>query len=617
MKLFGLVFLLGSSLSVAQYVLPHNELPADTIAVVGNRLINAKDFLERFELMPWKHKEQEARIEVTKENFLYSLIAEKLLSAEAAVQNLATDSVSTTMQYNLERMFVRDELYKREVLPKITVSPQEIRVGMKRFASDADVEVLGLLTEQQGMMLYRRYYRSKHKHAVLRYFRDSLYTPLDTVKVSYGDAEPQFEDALSALGKDSLSKPFESAAYGLVMIRLLRRYDNMKFVKLSGPERAYKVQEIISGRKQDSIAIETFKKFTSMQRAEANPNLFFPLADTLHAILVADSNSYKSGNLYHIPPAVISSLRRKFEAVLADTMVTIENEPPMTFSQVLIGLSDNNIVFPNLRLKYIQWVLNKNIKTVIQNEILSREGFKMHLQQSADVRHDVGTWMDKRRAEVLVQQIMDTISVTDREIDNEYQRDPSEYGATVLVNLQEILVDSLPLAKELREKLNNGEEMATLARTFSKRKSWAANGGISGYVDAATLGDLGMYALHAPTGKLQGPWRITGGLTIFKVLGRKIIDDSVRKNSSSLRNNIRKKLLLKKRQEELDTYIGTLAKRFGVTVNIENLRKLKTTTTNMFTWRNIGFGGRIIAVPPVTPETGWVEEWLRQQHLNQ
>lgn len=610
-------FVLLGQFAVSQFGYQTTQLPKDTLATIGKQVITATDFLERFELMPWPKKDIASRIEVTKLEFLRSMVAEKLLAMEAAAQQIGFDSVTQTMQYNLERIFVRDELYKSEVKPKISISPEELNIGLRKYAHELEIEVLGIVSKDEGETFYKKFKQSKNKSRTLRQFRDSLYVPLDTIQVSLGSVDPVLEDAAYAIDKDSVSKPIESKVFGWVMLRLLKKYTNPQYVKFSRTDQLHKVREMISSRKEDSLAAKAFIAVTAPQRAEAKPELFYLLADSIHAIMSLDSNAYRTKDVYYLTGSVLDEIHMKFSNRLQDVFVTFGSGEPMTFDQVLLGLSNNYVVFPNLRKDYVRWVLNNNIKTVIQNELLTREGLRKNLQQSENVRHDLSTWMDNRRSTLLMRAALDTVKISEMEIEEEYQKDPSAYGATVLVNIREILVDSGSVAKQLLEKVKRGEDFPKLARQYSKRKEWAKNGGESGFVDIHTLGELGLYVSRAKAGELVGPGKVKEGFTIFSLLERKVIDDSLRMNFTETKRSIETKLLGIKRQETLDRFIGTLAKKYGVTMNESGLRKTSTTTHSMFTWRHIGFGGRIMAVPSVIPQFEWVYEWQRQENLNQ
>lgn len=617
MKKVVVLLLLSARLVVSQANFKNQQLPQDTLAVIGSQVLTAKSFLERFELMPWPQKENIARKEFTKLEFLYSLVAEKLLAQEASFMQIGYDSVSMGIQYNLERMFVRDELYKQEVIPNVKITNDEIRTGMGRFAYELEVEVLGIISKSEGDLLYSKYKQSKNKRQAYNRFKDSLFVPIDTIQIAYGSGDVALENAAFEIDKDSLSRPAESTVYGWVMVRLLKKYSNPQFAKLAGSDQIHKVRTIISQRKEDTLASKTFASVTAAQRAEAKFELFFMLADTIRMHMLSDSIEYRSKNVYYLPVALLDVVERQFAAMRNEVFVTFSNGEPMTFGQVLLGLRNNYIVFPNLQKQYVEWVLNNNIKTVIQNELLTREGLRKNLQQSANVRHDLSTWMDNRRGMLLLHRIADSVSVDSLDIEDEYRNDPGAYGATVLVKLREILVDSVDLAKQLRERINKGEDFATLAGQYSKRRDWALRGGESHFMDVKKLGDLGMFASSAAIGEVEGPWRIKDGLTIFTVIERKILDDSLRANFAETRQRLRQKILKEKRQKAINRYIGTLAKKYGVTVDENALRGVPTTQHSMVTWRHLGFGGRIVAVPQVQRQSEWIYEWLRQEQLNQ
>jgi len=128
-----------------------------------------------------------------------------------------------------------------------------------------------------------------------------------------------------------------------------------------------------------------------------------------------------------------------------------------------------------LQKPIVYGIMNNNIKTVVQNEFLARDALKKNLQQSKQVRHDVGVWSGNRNSHLLMQQILDTITVTDREVLEYYKKNAELFGARVEVNVREILTDSLEFAQSLRKKIAGGEDMAMLAKKFTERKGVGCN----------------------------------------------------------------------------------------------------------------------------------------------
>jgi hypothetical protein len=53
--------------------------------------------------------------------------------------------------------------------------------------------------------------------------------------------------------------------------------------------------------------------------------------------------------------------------------------------------------------------------------------------------------------------------------------------------------------------------------------------------------------------------------------------------------------------------LASIAKEKGVDVYADRLKALKVTPIPMMTFRILGFGGKMLAVPFVTPELDWLE----------
>ncbi|MGE5313612.1 MAG: peptidyl-prolyl cis-trans isomerase [Acidobacteriota bacterium] len=619
MKRFRSILLLSIAV-VTSATFAQKQLPAvqkDTLARYGTIVVTAADFLERFELMPWPLKDNRARIELTKQEFLQSLVAEKMLALEAQRLGMGQDTASQEMLYSLQRMFTRDEVYKRDVLSKIRITADEIKEGMRRYASELRVIVYGLVSKKEGDILLKKLAISKNKEKTFETYRDSLYTPLDTLTVNFGGLDVKAEDAAYALKVGELSKPINTMPNsGWRMLKLIDKYTNEKYAKQSLPDQITTVKKIISQRHEDSIAVRVFSQYLSPQKAEADPALFKELADSVYSILRSDSAGHKAKNVYMLYQADLERLEQHFGDRGAMKFITSESGN-LTLGAVINGLKYNQVVFPSLREHVVQIVLNNNIKTVVQNEIIAREGMKRNYQQSENVRHDVGVWMDNRRGRLLMKAVIDTVTVNDAEIEEYYAMHAAEFGANVEVKVREILVDSGKTALDLRRRLDAGEDFGLLASKYSKRKAWARQGGLSELFPVSKYPEIGGYAAGSEPGRIIGPLKIPEGYTIFTLVERRIQDDSVRKNFAAVKQTIEKKLLDEKKQQTLNRYIAALGRKFNVSFDYEKLKRVQTTTTSMVTWRTIGFGGRILAVPMASPQTQWMREMPQQKSVNQ
>jgi hypothetical protein len=289
----------------------------------------------------------------------------------------------------------------------------------------------------------------------------------------------------------------------------------------------------------------------------------------------------------------------------------------MTLRDLLIGLEVTANEFPTLDRRAVRSVLERYIGVAIRDEILAREAIKIGLLRSPNVRHDVDTWMDSRKAYLVMQKVADTVKVTEAEIADFYLMQRQSHAPLTEINIREILSETDSAARALKRRIVAGEDMPLLAREYSMRIEWRRTGGESGFFRFDEHPDLWSYAMAADSGKLVGPYRLKDGFTIFKVLavGRK--DDSVRARLQDARRAIDGELLEAKIKATLDQYISRLASEYGISKREGVLSQVHTTPTNMVVFRYIGFGGRINAAPFLMEQADWVFRWLRGIKLDQ
>jgi hypothetical protein len=116
---------------------------------VGPIVITKQEFLNRYEMMPGINRRKND-IEGSKAEFLLSMIAEKLLILKARNEGWDNDSLVTIAVREVEKALVRDELYRKEVQQRITITEQEIAVGMRRALNDMKVYFLYARDERRS-----------------------------------------------------------------------------------------------------------------------------------------------------------------------------------------------------------------------------------------------------------------------------------------------------------------------------------------------------------------------------------------------------------------------------------------------------------------------------------
>ena len=496
-------------------------LPQDTLAVVGANVITARDLIERIEFMPWQDKEKSKRYDSSKVKALQSLVAERLLSLEGnQVASIAGDELLKLKTAAMEKMFVRDELYRREIKATITLSNAEIAEGLKRFAWELHLIAVGVRNRETGDSLCRRMKRNEGLLAALRELPDHGITAFDTVKVNHGGLDTAFERQAYLLGKSNIySPPFFSAAYGWVVAILLERTANPVYDKMNWGDRRYRVEETIRRQKEIERAKAYYASALFQQKARADSTVFADLARELRKLVLQESSAHKQNGLFAIRSDDVDQLLSVFRSRLRQPFVEMEHHP-LLLGEAIEALRSSGIGFTSLELNPLRIRLNAGIRMVIEQEFMAREGYRRQLQQSKSVRHDLDVWARYWASRYYMWDLNDTVRVSEDDQLEAMRQAIRDVGPLYRVNVQEILCPDISTAGRILDSLASGISFDMLARRNSLRREWAASEGVSGFFPLPKNPELSARAMVADVGTVVGPVHLPEGYSIFKVLGR-------------------------------------------------------------------------------------------------
>jgi hypothetical protein len=151
---------------------------------------------------------------------------------------------------------------------------------------------------------------------------------------------------------------------------------------------------------------------------------------------------------------------------------------------------------------------------------------------------------------------------------------------------------------------------------YNKREWTKQSEGEWGFFDAKSAGEIGRIASSLEVGEVYGPLKVPEGYSIFKLIGKKKYengyDDFKSKADDKL---IRIKLALNKMNTLINSKTISLANKYGISINEQLLGKVQTSELNTFTYRLIGFGGKIAAYPITTPMFEWFKDYKEQKEI--
>lgn len=294
---------------------------SEILAKIGPRTITVRDFLERIDLMPWQGKDNPATRDSAKIRALVSLVAEKLMAMKAADEGFVQNPKTSSSLKALERLMARDELYRMEVMNKISTQLEEVTLGLQRYALTLKLNTFAMNTKENADRLAD----------LLNSQSDSTRSPLstegtmshDTISIGFCDLVPGYEETVFALDSSGNARAAYAPEFGWTVFQLLDKSANASFKKESMQERQATVQHKLKKRKEQHFATLFLKQFFT-RSIEVDSVMFRVLADSLLASMRTDSAGHRPEG-FGIRDDDLENVRLALAPLLAKRFVTMNN----------------------------------------------------------------------------------------------------------------------------------------------------------------------------------------------------------------------------------------------------------------------------------------------------
>lgn len=604
--LLFLIFILLVNVSFAQ--------SNDSILVdLGTKKITVDEFVKRFEFTPWPRRNIKYIDTTLKQEFLNTLIAEKLLSIYGEQIKLDTVYELTQAIKNLEKMIIRDALYRKEIKNKVKLSEEEKNNAFAKSQITFYVKYIFAQDSAYIFNLYNKLLNGQDFDSTL-FTRPEYESQKFPMEVTYGTLREEIENEIYKTNTGEITRPlFSGKGYYIFKI------DSSRFAITLGPKEmsdSYrKAEKILRQRTEEKLYNEYFKKFFSKKRAEADGTVFWILADEIierFKFKFATQEPLRD-NSYFLDPDDVAEIEKKLGNQTKLNLIKLDkrNIPINDFLRALLfkgfSIDDTSRI-------YIATKLNKSIKSFIEDEFLAEEGYRQSLHLIPEVKNEIEMWKDFYYSMWFSQSLRKNIDVTEEEVIQYIKNRSIKSPEVILVNVQEILVDSLDQVEMILNKLKDGEDFGELAQKYSKRKWAAEKKGEFGFFPTNLYEEIGRVAEKLNIGEIFAPIETKEGYSIIKLLDKKIEKPNEEMTDfTELKDKIAKELKEKKFNEQRDKLVAELAQQHIKNINFELLNSTKVTALNMFVYRYMGFGGKMTAVPIIAPYTSWFEIFKKNQ----
>jgi len=217
---------------------------------------------------------------------------------------------------------------------------------------------------------------------------------------------------------------------------------------------------------------------------------------------------------------------------------------------------------------------DKFLDEIIKRELIYQNALKMKLNNDEEYIAKIEEFEKMTLISlILKKEVEEKAKVTEEEINAFFAKNEEKFRIGTELKASHILVETEEAAKDILDKINNGENFAKLAKAHSKDKGSAEKGGDLGFFGRGKMvPEFERAAMSLKIGELSGPVKTRFGFHVIKLTAIKEGDPA---NFEQSRESIQKQLISTKRKQLFDSYIETLKSSGNIEKDQAMLRSLK------------------------------------------
>jgi parvulin-like peptidyl-prolyl isomerase len=587
------IFCISISVFISLTIRAQNQ--NKVLAKIGTEQISPKEFKLRYEFFPFINTS--VNDDSVKSLFLYSLIAEKLFALEAKNSGLDETEKFNFVFKPLEKMFVRDALFEKEIKSKVKVENEEILEGIKKIDTKLTVEIFSSTDSNHIYRVFSDLNRGIPADSITNFDEK------DSSEITFGTMNDEvLEDSLFSFSSGKYTNPVKTGT-GWFVFYLKDKTSN---VITDDAATRKKVEDIIKNRRIEKKYYDYFGKIFKNKTTEADKDLFFILSENIFNVLkeknigITDTSSQ-----FYLDEGDFEKIKDNLRGNILNNIFFRVDNKPVTINDFLADLLLAGFSVKTINKNEINFKLSKLSKDLMEKEFLANLGYKQGLQNLPEVKEQLEMWKDNFLSQIYKNTFIDSARVNEKEVYDYYLK--SQNGEKVKqVNIVELLTDSLEIIGYVLDQIRNGKGFKELAAEFTERK-WTKNeGGEFGFFPVTMFGEIGRIANDMKIGDIYGPIKVDEGYSLFQLIDVKETEDSIVQSFVDVKDRMRNELMYKKFNGVLTKRIIELADKYKIDIDEGAFNSINLMKIKMFVHRFMGFGGRISAVPFTSPMYDWI-----------
>ncbi len=391
-----------------------NLVDEKPIATIGKAAITSREFLSRYELTPAFHRSSRGKIEENKIDFLFSLIAEKLLAQQAMEQGIQSDSVYRTELSEVERLLARDELYHQEVRQKVSLSEEEVQQALAKEQTELKIYFLYTPTLKNAERLKSYFQKGIPLESVYLIQDTALaYEGPDSAIARWGNGDERIESVLYSLSLNQTSEPIKLDD-GYYIAKVMG-----KSITFYGGEREQKtarerVEGILRKRKELKRMFEYIASALKNTNTTINAKLLKEIVDILNVHAQVEKAKNDTAK-FMLSDDIVQAMRRELKDEFTKSFITFSKYSWNGETTVNKILTDGFVV-DHPSLKNIRAAFDQRLRDIIDQEHLTQIALQKQLQHSESVQKELRMWRDAFLAQTLVNTLRDTLTISSHDV---------------------------------------------------------------------------------------------------------------------------------------------------------------------------------------------------------
>ncbi len=583
-------------LTVFMFIPGRSQNAEPVVAKVGTSYISEEEFVRRFELMPWPNRSRVSHLEESKREVLYSMIAEKLLADAAKEKDLEQDSVYQQLMLDMKYKLARDQLYREEVASRVSISDKELRQGIRRALKEIRVSFIFCPADSDARFVRSLIHSAKDFD---RLQIDSTYGGRrDTATLVWGSGDPAIEEAAYSLAKGEVSGVIE-AGPGYYILTLDHTATSATYAGMKPDVLQDRVRSTLRSRKEALRLNQYLGEVLHDKLGYSVPGPFRMLSNALHDVFQQQGTD----SLITFTGEMLSTVRDRCGSSIHDTL-TVAGQRVWSVDEIAALLCEKSFSVPREQLASLPRRLNGEIRSVVEQELLAEEAIRRGMDLTPGVRKELDRWSQFYLAAMMKSSLADRVTITPEEFAS-FVKTTGDTAGFPLVQIREVVTHTVDQMKSAVEALDQGMSFPEAAATYSVDPDAKRTRGLTSFFPAYDHPPIGEVAARMEPGDRYGPLQTMDGVFLFELVAKK---ESTRPDTATAARlaQMRSTLAGMKVRQVVNQYIARRAEAEGYTVFEDRLSALKVSPVAMVTFRFLGFGGRIFAVPFLERQIDWL-----------